>query len=223
MIEIIYPNLCIICQKETPIHGRELCVLCLSELPYTDHFEYNINHITQKFHGRLDIQFGAALMSYYKGSIITDLLHRLKYEGATDIGFMLGRMTGHRLLKSDWFSTIDIIVPMPIHKQRRKTRGYNQSMEYAKGIRAITQTEIVESLVIKKVYTSSQVSKGRMARQTNVDLTFALTDKHRFSGRHILLVDDVITTGATVIACVKCLLQIPKVRVSVVAIALARH
>lgn len=223
LVEVIYPNLCIICQKETPINGRELCLLCLTELPYTDHFEYNNNHITKKFFGRLEIAHGAALLSYYKGSMFTDMLHRFKYEGGKDIGFMLGRMTGHRLLKSSWCDSVDIIVPMPIHKNRRKVRGYNQSTEYAKGIKAITNIPIVENLVIKKHYTTSQVSKGRMARQTNVDMTFALVDKHRYAGRHILLVDDVITTGATILACAQCLQQIPKVKISVVAIAFARY
>lgn len=223
LVEVIYPNLCIICQKETPINGRELCLLCLTELPYTDHFEYNNNHITKKFYGRLQITHGAALLSYYKGSMFTDMLHRFKYEGAKDIGFMLGRMTGHRLIKADWFHSLDIIVPMPIHKNRRKVRGYNQSAEYAKGIRAITKLPIVENLVVKRLYTTSQVTKGRMARQTNVDMTFSLVDKQRYAGRHILLVDDVITTGATIIACAQCLLQIPGAKVSVVAIAFARY
>lgn len=222
-LSIIYPNLCYVCNADTPIKGRHICIRCLSGFPYTDHFTTHENLVTQKLYGREHIENGAALINYYKGSHYADMIHRLKYEGCRKIGPMLGEMTGRKLLETDWIDEIDCIVPVPIHKIRRMKRGYNQSTEFAKGIQSITKLPIVENLLLKKVHTTSQVEKDRTHRLENVINSFALHAPNRYKNKHLLVVDDVITTGATVEACTRKLSTISGVCISVLAIAVARY
>lgn len=219
---IIYPDLCYLCNKETPANGKNICINCLADLPYTDSFEYNDNLITEKFAGRFALQYGAAFISYYKGSQFTDMLHRFKYEGVKKIGPLLGRMAANRWKRSDWYHQIDILVPVPLHPARRAKRGYNQSTEFAKGIRETLDIPIVENLLVKKQYTTTQTDKGRRARLANVAGSFSLNNATRYSGRHFLIIDDVITTGATIEACALELLKIPGAKVSVLSLAVAR-
>jgi len=222
-VEIVYPKLCLACWRESPLKGREICLNCLTELPITDHFQFQNNIVVKKFWGRAQIEYGAALFFYHKTSKFVDMMHRFKYEGVRRIGHMLGKMAGMRLAKSSWFSKLDIIIPVPIHPVRRAKRGYNQSTEFARGIVEFANLPIVENLLIKSTYTTTQTNKGRTERIDNVEGTFSLTEWKRYTGKHFLLVDDVITTGATIEACARKLLEIPNSKVSVVSIAVARH
>ncbi len=220
---MLYPDLCYVCWIETPIKGRKICVKCLVDLPYTDHFKYEENMITRKFWGRVTIENGAALLNYHKGSTFTDMIHRFKYEGRRQIGFILGKMTGLRMLKSNMYNSVDIMIPVPLHPSRKAKRGYNQSTEFAKGIKEIMDIPIVENLLLKTSNTTTQTDKGRMNRLENVINSFSLRNPERFAGRHFLIIDDVITTGATMEACALKLLEIPKVKISVISLALARY
>jgi len=218
----IYPNLCYVCWQETPINKRKICLNCLVDLPYTDHFQYNNNLVTKKFEGRFPLEYGAAFINFYKGSQFTDMIHRFKYEGRKKIGHVLGDMAGRKFIKSNWHDKIDIIIPVPLHPARRAKRGYNQSTEFARGIKEHTGIPIIENLLIKSTYTTTQTDKGRTDRLANVLGTFSIKNKHKYTGRHFLLIDDVITTGATLEACALTLLQIPGSKVSILSLAVAR-
>jgi len=218
----IYPNVCYICLQETPIRDRHICVNCLVDLPYTDHFLYNDNLVTKKFWGRIALEHGAAFINFYKGSQFTDMIHRFKYEGHKRIGVLLGEIAAHRLKKSDWIHKIDTIIPVPLHPLRRAKRGYNQSTEFARGIQNILGISITEGLLLKSSYTTTQTDKGRRERLENVQNTFTVSTKTQYRGRHFLIVDDVITTGATLEACAIKLLEIPDSKVSILCLAVAR-
>jgi len=218
----IYPRVCYICLQETPIRERNICVNCVVDLPYTDHFLYNNNLVSKKFWGRVQIEYGAAFINFYKGSQFTDMIHRFKYEGQKRIGVLLGEIAGRRLQKSNWIDKIDIMIPVPLHPLRRAKRGYNQSTEFARGIQNIHGIPINETLLIKSKYTTTQTDKGRQERLDNVQGSFTLNNPDKYTNRHFLIIDDVITTGATIESCALQLLQIPGAKVSVLSLAVAR-
>ena len=223
MFDVIYPDLCYACLKHIPLRGRNICFSCLADFPYTEHFEKSNNLLSNKLWGRFDFTRAASLIYLHKGSPYKEMIHRLKYEGHRNTGLMLGRIAANRMLRFNAFDDIDVIVPVPIHKARKAVRGYNQSTQFALGISEIKQLPIYEDVLIKRQNNSSQVDKSRYQRLDNVIDTFHLTHKaHHLRGVHFLLVDDVITTGATIEACALRLLEIPSTRVSILSIAQAR-
>lgn len=219
----IYPRLCQVCKRETPVKGREVCLTCLADFPYTNHFDNVDNPLKEKFFGRADLIYAAALINYYKGSIYTELVHRLKYEGDRRLGPTLGKMAGRRLVKSGWAEDIDAIVPVPLHKRRLNRRGYNQSYEFARGVREVSKIPIVTDLLLKVKHTSSQINQDRQSRLENVADSFKLSSPEKYQGKHLLIVDDVVTTGATIEACALNLVHIPDVKLSMLTIGWARY
>ncbi|MDF1697281.1 MAG: ComF family protein [Saprospiraceae bacterium] len=191
-------------------------------MPHTNHFRKRNNAAAQKFWGRIPVEDIASVLNFYDYSDVRWMMHRLKYEGRKDIGLVLGLMAGKKMLKSPFFNSIDLIIPIPLHKEKLIKRGYNQSSYIAKGINEILQIPIREDVIKKSVYTKSQTIMGRMERIKNVFDSFELNDKNSIQGRHILIVDDVLTTGATIEACARKLLEAKNVKISVITVCIAR-
>jgi len=223
LLQLLFPRLCIMCYSETANEGQEFCVDCMINMPHTNHFSKKENLAAKKFWGRFQFENAASVLNFYNYSDVRWMMHRLKYEGRKDIGHTLGLMAGKKMLKSPFFNDIDIIVPIPLHPEKRSKRGYNQAAYFGKGISEILAVPVREDVLVKHVYTKSQTKMGRIERVKNVFDSFKLVDKNGIQGRHILIVDDVLTTGATIEACARKLLEAQNIRISIATACIARH
>ncbi len=180
--------------------------------------------IARQFWGRVPLSAAASLFYFDKKEKVQRLIHQLKYKGRKEIGVLLGEIYGGDLMESEAYREVDFIIPVPLHPGRKKRRGYNQSELFARGLGISMQKKVDPNLLIRHAKTATQTRKTRFARWENVNNVFGLTDAVRpGEGKHFLLADDVITTGATIEACAQTLLQIPGAKVSVAAIAYAPH
>lgn len=218
---LFYPKLC--CGCEIPlVRGEEvICLLCLADLPRTGFEKDPGNPVAQLFWGRTSFSMATAFSSFEKGGIMQRMMHRLKYKGEEEIGRKLGQIFGFDLSKSEYYFDIDLVVPVPLHRRREKERGYNQSAGIAEGIAASFGKPMVVRNLVRNHYSETQTHKGRFERWVNVRSLFEVRNPGKLEGKHILLVDDVVTTGATLEACAQELLMVPGVRVSVAVLAYA--
>lgn len=194
---------------------------CLADLPVTNfHNEYN-NKVAQLFWGRVNITHATAYFPYKKGSKYQQIIHAIKYRGMKEFGFEIGKRFGFELKETSNFRTVDLLVPVPLHPRKQKIRGYNQSEWIARGIANILDLPVITNNLIRKVHTSTQTKKNRFERWQNVEEIFDIENPEFFTGKHILLIDDVVTTGATLEACAYNLLKIDDVNVSIATLAFA--
>jgi ComF family protein len=220
-LHLFYPHLCIGCGTDLLEKNNLLCYQCIEDLPKT-HFEnINNNPVEKLFYGRLNIESAYSEFYFSKGHTLQHLIHELKYKGNTDIGFYLGELMGYSLMNSSRFSSIDIIIPLPMYRDKEIKRGYNQATILSKGISNVFQIPVDEKSVSRNKATATQTRKDRTERWLNVDQSFIINDRKAIEGKHILLVDDVITTGATLEACGNIILQIPNTQLSIATLAQA--
>jgi ComF family protein len=218
LLSLFFPQLCAGC--DTPlVRGEDiLCLNCLADLPKTNYRDGIDNPVALHFLGRVNINYAISFCRFDKGGRVQHLLHQMKYKGRKDIGYKMGLLFGFELIQNIQFKEIDAIVPVPLHPRKQRARGYNQSTEICKGISESMNRPIISGNLIRQVYTSTQTLKGRYERWENVSGIFRVKNSADFAGKHLLLVDDVITTGATLEACCHPLLEIPGVRVSIAAL-----
>ena len=222
--QLLFPNICMLCAKDYASgNDNPFCFACTVNMPYTNHFKTKPNSATPKFRGRVPCVDVACLLNFYNYSDVKPMLHRLKYEGRKDIGFQLGLMAGQRANNSSFFDDVDLIIPIPIHKSKLIKRGYNQAAFIGKGVSEKLDVPQREDVIIKHTNTKSQTKMNRIERVKNVRSSFQLIDKEGIQGRHILLVDDVLTTGATIEACANHLLEARDVKISILCMCLARN
>jgi len=220
-VNLFFPRNCSACGKSLLKNEEVICTQCLYHLPRTNYHLQKENPISQLFWGKANIENATAFYFFNKGSIFQKLIHKLKYQGQQDIGIALGSYLGSAMLDSPLYKDIDVIIPVPLHLKRQKKRGYNQSECIAKGIAKHLPSIVDTKSLYRTKATETQTKKSRMERWENVDSIFAVRKNHNLSNKHILLVDDVITTGATLEACAESLLKIENVKVSIAAIAVA--
>ena len=177
--------------------------------------------VAQLFYGRVKIEFATSFFYFSKGSKYQSLLHNLKYKGMKELGAEIGMQFGIDLLQSDDFLSVDVICPVPLHPQKEKKRGYNQSWWIASGIATQMQRTLSDDNLKRVTATETQTKKTRFERWQNVEGIFELNDPEAFSGKHILLIDDVITTGSTLEACAQSILSKTDARVSIATLATA--
>lgn len=219
---LFYPELCLSCHAPL-VRGEDiLCTACLVEVARTDFHLRRDNSLEQAFWGRCRIERAAAFSVYNRGSRIRTLIHLMKYKGRKEIGRSLGSLYGSYLKESDFMSGIDLMIPVPLHPSRLRSRGYNQSDYISQGLSEATRVPVATDLLRRELQGSSQTKRGRYERWENVEGLFTVTKPGRISGRHLLLVDDVITTGSTMEACVQALHDAADVSVSVIALAAAQ-
>ncbi len=219
LIDLFYPRLCAGCN--TPLVKGEdiLCLGCLADLPRTHFSDFSQNPVADIFIGRTDIVYGNSFCQFDKGGKVQHLLHQLKYKGKKDIGSRLGFLFGSDLMQTKEFQEIDSIIPVPLHKKKQRGRGYNQSIEICRGIAEAMNKPLIINNLIRLKHTTSQTSKSRYERWQNVSGIFDVKNSGAFEDRHLLLVDDVITTGATLESCCQELLKIKGVKVSIAVLA----
>jgi ComF family protein len=196
-----------------------ICTECFVLIPRTNYHLKPDNPVSQLFWGRCLIEKAAAFSFYTKDSRIRKLIHQLKYKGIKEIGSELGRIYGNSLKSSGFLEEIDLIIPVPLHPSKKRQRGFNQSDLISRGISETTGIPMDSDLLVRKTVSKTQTRKSRYDRWTNVQDIFRVTDQDRLKDLHILLVDDVITTGSTIEACTNEILKAENVKVSVVALA----
>jgi ComF family protein len=220
-VSLLYPRLCLACGNSLFKHEVTLCTHCLFELPLTNFHKSTDNQLDKVFWGRVPVFRTAALFYFVKGGKVQHLIHQLKYKGMKEAGIYPGMLLGKELIKEKDFSDIDFIIPVPLHPKKLRKRGYNQSEMFADGISLSTGFAVNTDVFIRTVATETQTRKSRFARFENVKEIFKVTKPELLTNRHILLVDDVITTGSTLESCVNILLEIPGIRISIASIAYA--
>jgi ComF family protein len=221
LTHLFYPALCESCNNDLNGDEKVLCLHCALQLPFTAFHLKQENKTFQTFIGRVPIEKATSLVFFTKDGQIQHLLHRFKYKGRKEIGVQLGNLLGTELKKCGWSDNIDIIVPVPLHKAKQHWRGYNQAHIFAEGIAAATDLKVCSDVLERSKKTATQTRKSRAGRVENVRDVFKLRKPDQLKNKHILLVDDVITTGATLEACALSLLQIEGLKVSIATIALA--
>lgn len=223
VLDLISPRLCVVCGQRLTVSEEVICSKCNLHLPRTgfqqDPYE---NEMAKLFWHQIPIERATALFYYEAHSETANILYELKYKNHPEIGEVMGRLMAKELRPSGFFDGIDGIVPIPLAKKRLRQRGYNQSLEIARGISEITCLPIQNKVVRRNAFEGSQTNKGRWERNENVEGVFELKDATTVQGKHLLFVDDVVTTGATVIACAKELCKAGYVKVSVLAIGFAK-
>jgi len=221
-LSLIFPKVCYACGKSLYKKEDCICTHCLFHLPKTNFHLYADNPVVKLFWGRVNIFSAASFFSFTKGSRVQHLIHQFKYRGRKEIGFSIGKRYGTELKQSSLFNGINLIVPVPLHKKKLKKRGYNQSDFFAQGLSQTIEAEN-KNLLIRTNSSETQTKKSRFARWKNVEEIFHIPEPEKLQGRHVLLVDDVITTGATLEACAQRILEIPDTKVSVATIACTMH
>jgi ComF family protein len=220
-LSLLFPRLCYACGNHLLRNEKLICTECFVLMPRTNYHLDENNAVAQLFWGRCKIEKAAAFSFYNRGSRIRNLVHNLKYKGIKEIGFELGKIYGSVLYYSGFTSGIDLIIPVPLHPSKKRQRGFNQSDIISAGLSQAAGLPVDVKILQRKVRSGTQTRKSRYERWANVEGIFNITDSQRLEGRHILLVDDVITTGSTIESCVNELLKIDGVKVSVVALAVA--
>ena len=223
LLDLISPRLCVVCGNRLTVTEETLCSKCYLHLPRTD-FDHDLyeNVMAKLFWGQIAIEKATALFYYEPHAETANILYELKYKNHPEIGVVMGRMMAKELMRSGMFEGIDAIVPVPLARKRERERGYNQSLELAKGVSEVTGLPIYNKVVKRTKFMGSQTQRGRWERNENVEHVFELVDGDSINGKHLLLIDDVVTTGATIIACAQEMQKASDVKISVLALGYSK-
>jgi len=224
LVHFVFPYHCVSCQKELPEQFNLICPICMSDFSHTYYETYQEDTpLDQVFFGRVPLVFTYAFLYFQKGSNTQNMIHAIKYKNNKVLAHVLGEMCGVKLLEKIDLDMPDAFISVPLHPKKQFMRGYNQGSEIAKGLSVCTPAPVVENVILRNVFTETQTKKGKFERWSNVETVFVVNDPVKWKGKHLCLVDDVITTGSTLEACARALQdQIPEVRVSVVGLAFAK-
>lgn len=224
IINTIAPARCIICGGRLSAGERFFCASCNLHFPRTGYeMQPYDNEMARMFWGRFPIEKCAALFTYHPNTVSADIILSLKYYDRPDYGQELGRLIASQFSKAGFFDDIDAVMPIPLAPNRERSRGYNQSYEIAHGICETTRIPLINDAVSRSKFIETQTRKTRSERNANVEHAFTLVKPEKLTGKHVLIVDDVATTGATVTACAKEIFKAGNVKVSVATAAFARH
>jgi ComF family protein len=216
---LLYPSICFGCKKNEIDANEWLCLQCISTLPFTSFENIRNNPVEQLFWGRTPIKFASSCFFYVEQTPIQHLIHEVKYNEQQQLGKWLGQMMGRQLQTIFQMNQVDMMLPMPLHPKKQQLRGYNQATLLCEGIHAITACNFSEQLLIRNTNTQTQTKKTRLERWNNVSEVFTITDVNQVLSKHIVLVDDVITTGASTEACAAILLKEGACAVSICSLA----
>ena len=220
-ISLLFPRLCYACGSQLMRNESLICTACFVLIPRTNYHLAEDNPVAQLFWGRCLIEKAAAFSYYNKGSRIRKLIHNMKYKGIREIGYELGRIYGLSLKASGFANDIDMIIPVPLHPMKKRVRGFNQSETISMGIADVTHLPVDIKSLARILVSATQTKRSRYERWTNVEGIFKVIDSETIIGKHVLIVDDVITTGSTIESCTNELLKVEGVKVSVVTLAFA--
>jgi len=220
-INLMFPDLCVVCDIALQKNEHQLCLSCLHNIPKTNYHLIDENPIEKRFWGKVPVYRATSYFFFQKGSSFQKLLHILKYKGNKEIGELLGKYAAIDLLDSPDFASVDLIIPVPLHPEKYKLRGYNQSEWISKGLSTMMNKPIDTSTLLRIRENTTQTKKTVFERYENTEGIFEVSDKTVLEGKHVLLVDDVLTTGSTLEACVRALLETSKIKISIFTLAVA--
>lgn len=213
--------MCAACEERKPIEESCMCMNCYHGMAPSSYHETTENKVKDRFFGRLDLEYAVAYFNFNKKTALQHLIHKLKYENSPEIGKELGRDYGRLFKEAQALTDIDYIIPVPLHPKKKRIRGYNQATMFGQGLAESLGTICSDTHLVRTVHTQTQTKKSREDRFANVQHAFQVNKIEELEHKHLLLVDDVITTGATMEACALHLQNIEGIRLSVAAIALA--
>jgi ComF family protein len=216
---LFFPHNCIGCGSDILANDAMLCAQCYSELPVTGFIQHAGNPVEKIFYGRVALQQAGSAFYFTKESVIQKMMIELKYRGNKNAGYYMGRLLGMQLQESNRFNDVDVIVPLPLNAKKEKKRGYNQALIIAEGIQAVWNKPIAAKAAGRKLFTQTQTQKGRIDRWQNMKDVFEVKDAGAIAGKRILLIDDVVTTGASLEACALPILKLPGTTISVATVA----
>lgn len=219
LLNVLFPVFCNGCTNLLLKNEKVICTKCLHKLPFTHHHQIKETEIHKTFFGLVPFEFGASFLYFTKKGISQNLIHNLKYKNRQEIGTYLGNLYANELKDLEIFKEIDFIIPVPLHKKRFHERGYNQVTTFCKAIEKNLTIPMLEDVLVKTQHLKSVTDKskeGRLAHNKNV---FLIENQHKIEGKHLLLVDDVFTTGATIEACAKEILKIKNTKISILTMA----
>jgi len=218
-VSVLFPDCCYACGEELYHGENQICINCLFDLPFTDFQYYPDNAVAKLFWGRIHCDHAMAMLYFKKANRVQKLIHQIKYQAKTDLGFTLGTMLGERLLNAPDYNGAELVIPVPLHQKKEKARGYNQCKCIADGIAYSLQIPVQTGLLIRQIATSTQTKKNRYNRYESMKSVFNIAEPEALYGKHVILVDDVVTTGATLEACGQILLDSGISKLSIVALA----
>ena len=222
-ISLFYPRTCYACGNSLYRNEEVICSFCRFHLPKTNFHKQSENPLSKVFWGRVKLENVSACYYFSKGSKVQHLLHQFKYNGRYEIGVHLGKLYGSELIEEAAYQDIEMVIPVPLHPAKLRKRGYNQSEKFATGLAQSMGIEVNTTTLIRTYSSETQTRKSRFKRWENVKEIFVVKDPEKITGKHILLVDDVITTGATIEACAMHLLDHGQTRLSVASLACTLH
>jgi ComF family protein len=218
---LFFPDVCHSCGNSLYQNEKVLCTRCSLHMPETNFHSDPDNPVARVFWGRVRVRAATALFFYKKGGAVQQLIHQLKYRGQKEIGIHLGKLLGSEIKHQPSFDGIDCIVPIPLHRKKKKMRGFNQAELIGLGVSQALEIPMNVKTVIRQIASDTQTRKGRYNRWENVSEIFLVKDDTALQDKHVLVVDDVITTGATMEACLQALSRVPGITLSVACIAFA--
>lgn len=222
ILDLVYPQVCAACDNDKPARGSIFCVACIAGLPRTNYHLIEDNPFERHFWGRVKVEAGGALYYFVPGGRAQTLLHNIKYRRRSDYAIRVGQIYGQQLGATTRFHDISAVIPVPLHWRKMRKRGFNQSKSFAEGLSESMGVPVDHKTLVQRRSTSTQTRKSRSERVLNMANAFDLKRTSHLTGKHVLLVDDVLTTGATLEACALKLLEIHELKVSLATIACGR-
>jgi len=220
-IYLLYPEKCITCEEALYNHEKIICTNCLLDIPKFMIKNYSDNEMAKLFWGRVKIEKTFALYIFQKKGKFQQLMHELKYRNNKAVGLEFGKILGKKILKTKAFDDVDVIIPVPLHWKKLKKRGYNQSQLIAESVSKELKKPLLTDVLYRKIETTTQTKKTRFQRWQNVEDIFDIKNMQKVENKHLLLIDDIVTTGATLEACANCLLKAKNSKISIATLAVA--
>lgn len=220
LINLLFPKVCLGCKSFLLTTENVICTSCRHEIPLTQHSKNPVNEAFKKFYGRINVEYASTLMYYHKKGIVQEIIHSLKYRGHEEVGTVFGEWFAEDL-KSATIPKFDAIIPVPLHRKRLRSRGYNQVTTFGEALSKNLEVSYNPKLLQRNTYSKTQSKKNLLGRTEIKETTFDVTFEEKDHNKHFLLIDDVLTTGSTLEACGRALLKIPGAKISVVCMAMS--
>lgn len=221
IFNLFFPKVCEACRSMLSDNEDTICTYCRHDLPVTNFHFTNEDAVKKVLYGRVKLEHATALFYFSKKGIVQQLIHNLKYRGHENIGTLLGKWLGNELALCKAYERVDVVVPVPLHKNRLRKRGYNQVAKFGQEIAIALNIDYVDDVLKRVAPSQTQVFKNRFLRSSAIDSVFVIENRNKLKHKHVLLVDDIITTGATIEACSNILQTINGLKISLATMAIA--